>query len=372
MRNFESVGKIRENREKWGKCLTKLSNKASFSFVSASESGQPDKPLLDWVLSRFPNAPRTRVKQWILSGRVSVAGAVIRKPHQVLADPGTELQLLGRQAATLECASAWSIHPRVEILYLDASLAILNKGAGLVAVPAPNTKLSALSILSDFLAGRLKASPRGEPSRVLPPAYRGLEPLPVHRLDQYTSGVFCVALNSQARAHLIEQLKTHTMSRQYIAFVEGKLAAAQGTWRDWLRPSQDELRQHVVLSPGVRNAGGEAVEAITHYEVLREYRLGGSGHEVSKLRLQLETGRKHQIRVQAAGAGHPLIGDRTYNPNYRGKGTVNVAIEFSRQALHAEALELEHPERSGTRLRWTAPFPHDLQQLESVLRKARQ
>jgi 23S rRNA-/tRNA-specific pseudouridylate synthase len=119
-------------------------------------------------------------------------------------------------------ASGWQIHPRVSLLYLDSALAIVNKGPGLISVPAPNCDLSALSILADFLVGRLKARDRGVAGKSLPPAYRRLEPLPVHRLDQYTSGVFCMATNPAARHHLIEQFKAHTMKREYVAFVEGR------------------------------------------------------------------------------------------------------------------------------------------------------
>ena len=115
------------------------------------------------------------------------------------AGPGDALELLDRQATTLDCGSGWQIHPRVSLLYLDAALAIVNKGPGLISVPAPNCELSALSILADFLAGKLKAQDRGVAGKSLPPAYRRLEPLPVHRLDQYTSGVFCMATNPAAR-----------------------------------------------------------------------------------------------------------------------------------------------------------------------------
>jgi 23S rRNA-/tRNA-specific pseudouridylate synthase len=86
------------------------------------------------------------------------------------------------------------------------------------------------------------------------------------------------------------------------------------------------------------------------------------------LRLRLETGRKHQIRAQAAYAGLPLIGDRTYNPNYRERAGVKPLIPFSRQALHAEVLSLVHPEQAGREMSWTAALPKDLRQLEGFLR----
>jgi 23S rRNA pseudouridine1911/1915/1917 synthase len=300
-----------------------------------------------------------------------VDGVVIRKPHQIIADPGEALELGGRRATTLDCGSGWQIHPRVSLLYLDSSLAIVNKGPGLISVPAPNCDLSALSILADFLVGKLRAQDRGVAGKTLPPAYRRLEPLPVHRLDQYTSGVFCIATNATARHHLIEQLKARTMKREYVAFVEGRLNPPKGTWQQWLQLSQNELRQQIITEAQAKALGEEAREAITHYEVIAEYPLAGGTDFVSKLRLRLESGRKHQIRVQAAHASHPLIGDRTYNPGYRGHEPTGTTIDFPRQALHAEILDLEHPAQPGKRMRWTAELPKDLRQLEGSLRAAK-
>jgi 23S rRNA pseudouridine1911/1915/1917 synthase len=278
------------------------------------------------------------------------------------------LRLLDRQATTLECGSGWQIHPRVGLLFLDSAVAIVNKGPGLVSVPAANCDLSALSILADFLVGKLRAWKVGEAGRTLPPAYRKLEPLPVHRLDQYTSGVFCIALNPTARGRLIEQLKAHTMKREYVAFVDGRAPTPKGTWRHWLELSQDELRQQIVPAGRATASLSNAQEAITHYEVLAEYPLAGGKRFVSKLRLRLETGRKHQIRAQAAHVGLPLIGDRTYHPKYRETTGADGLIPFTRQALHAEVLDLEHPQRLGERMSWRAEMPKDLRQLEAGLR----
>jgi 23S rRNA pseudouridine1911/1915/1917 synthase len=329
------------------------------------------RPLLDWLLRKHPDTPKTRAKQWIVAGRVSVSGVVIRKPHQTIPDPGDALELRARHATTLACGSGWQIHPRVSLLYLDAALAIVNKGPGLISVPAADGDLSALSILADFLAGTLKARDRSVAGKSLPPVYRRLQPLPVHRLDQYTSGVFCMATSPGARHHLIEQLKAHTMKREYVAFVEGRSSAPKGVWRQWLQLSRDELRQHVLSETQARAAGAEAREAITHYEVIAEYPFAGGTRFVTKLRLRLETGRKHQIRVQAANAGLPLLGDRTYNPAVRVPDATNTRIDFPRQALHAEILTLEHPDQPGTRMSWTAELPKDLRQLENDLRSRR-
>ncbi len=331
--------------------------------------GTDARPLLDALLLRHPETPKGRAKQWILAGRVSVNGVVVRKPHQ----PTTEsdnIELGGRHATTLACGSGWQIHPRVSLLYLDTCVALVNKGPGLISVPAAEGDLSALSILADFLAGKLNPQNRSVTSKSLPPAYRRLQPLPVHRLDQFTSGVFCMATNPTARHHLIEQLKAHTMKREYVAYVEGHSQSSKGTWRHWLQLSRDELRQHVLSEAAARTAGEAAREAITHYEVIAEYPLAHGRGFITKLRLRLETGRKHQIRAQAANAALPLVGDRTYNPALRASHLAKPPIDFPRQALHAEVLSLEHPE-SGIRMSWTAELPKDLRQLEAGLRSGR-
>ena len=327
-----------------------------------------DCPLLHWLSRKYPDTPKSRAKQWILAGRVSVNGVILRKPHQILPDPGDALVLSDRHATTLACGAGWQIHPRVSLLYLDSALAIVNKGPGLISVPAAEGDLSALSILADFLAGKLKAQQRGVAGKSLPPAYRRLQLLPVHRLDQYTSGVFCIAANPAARQHLIGQLKAHTMQREYVAYVQGRAGAPTGTWRQWVQLSRDELRQRVLTDAQARAAGDEAREAVTHYEVIEEYARAGGTEFCGKLRLRLETGRKHQIRAQAAQAGMPLIGDRTYNPAYRARDPAHPPMDFPRQALHAEVLRLEHPERPGARMSWTAELPKDLRQLETALR----
>jgi 23S rRNA pseudouridine1911/1915/1917 synthase len=340
--------------------------------TAADSTQRQGRPLLEWLLEKYADTPKKRAKQWILAGRVSVNGVVIRQPNAIIPDPSGTLELLDRNATALDCGpDGWQIHPRVAILYLDAALAVVNKGPGLLSVPAEPEDLSALGILADFLSGKLRARDRGVAGRSLPPAYRQLEPLPVHRLDQYTSGVFCMAMNPAARQRLIDQLKVHSMKREYVAYVEGRPPQANGTWRNWLKLSADELRQFVVSDAGAKAANAEASEAVTHYEKIAEFPLAGSRQVVTKLRLRLETGRKHQIRAQAAHAGLPLVGDRTYHPKYHGDAPKAARIEFPRQALHAEVLSLDHPDKPDTRMTWTAALPKDLRQLEAALRSGR-
>ena len=160
------------------------------------------------------------------------------------------------------------------------------------------------------------------------------------------------------------------MQREYVAFVEGRAPNRAGTWRHRLQLSHDQMRQEVA-PPGKAGSGPGAQEAVTHYEVVAEYSLAGGKRFASQLRLRLETGLKHQIRVQAAQAGLPLIGDRTYNPNWRPVGGAAHGLEFSRQALHSELLTLDHPQIPGKRMTWRADLPKDLRQLEAALRQGK-
>lgn len=326
------------------------------------------RPLLEWLLALHPETPRTRAKQWILAGRVSVNGEVIRKPQALLADPGGTLRLLERQSTSLDCGNGWQIHPRVSLLHLDSALAIVHKEAGLVSVPAPSTDLSALSILQDFLRGQLRVADRTVGGRTLPPAFRRLNLFPVHRIDQFTSGVLCVACNPVARERLIDQVRSHAMKREYVAFVEGRPPASKGTWRDLLSLSPDQFEQRVITELPTSASAEKIQEAVTHYEVMETYPIGADDAFVTKLKLCLETGLRHQIRIQAAHAGLPLVGERKYRVGRDHRGGKVRGIDFPRQALHAVALTLEHPDQAGRQFTWHAPLPKDLRQLEHNLR----
>jgi 23S rRNA pseudouridine1911/1915/1917 synthase len=327
------------------------------------------KPLLEWLLLRYPDTPKTRAQQWVTGGRVSVGGTVIRRPQEPIPDPGATLELLDRHAASVNLDSPREIHPRVALLHLDGSLAVVNKGPGLISIPGPTSdEISALSILADYVAGRLQPRNRAAAARVLPAALRRLRPLPVHRLDKYTSGAFCMAMNPRARQRLVEQLRAGKIRREYIAFVEGRSARPRGNWRHWLELSHDELVQRIVSGPQA-SASGIAAEAVTHYEVVAEYRVPGTHAIISKLRLRLETGLRHQIRVQAAAEGVPLLGDRKYNPHYQQAHPPEGLPSFSRQALHAAVLGLAHPDRPGQEMVWKAELPGDLRELEEALGK---
>ena len=152
-----------------------------------------------------------------------------------------------------------------------------------------------------------------------------------HRLDRPASGVMVFALNRRAAGRLAEQFEARTVKKIYWACVSGRIEQGEGTWTDYVRKVPDEARAEVVSADHE-----EGRVAVLHYKVLKNYDWG------SWLQIELETGRTHQIRVQAATRGHPILGDAAYGST----------VAFGRQyederlraiALHARELEFNHP-----------------------------
>lgn len=324
------------------------------------------KTALEWLARDYPDSPKKRLKQWFARGRVQLDGEALTKPHHRLEDPGERL----RMGEALPGAKIFfksmptRIHAQVNLLYIDSSLAVVNKGPGLLSVPLPGkSQPSALSLLENYLQG--KGAPELDRHRV---NRTGLKPLPVHRIDQYTSGLLCFAMNPEAREHLVKQVREHSFLREYLALGDGQLEPRKGTWRSWFKLDEQGMEQAVFDEP----AEG-ATEAISHYDVLDTicWPTGrGEKHTVSRLRLRLETGLKHQLRIHAARAGVPLLGDRFYHPDFKKAAAAKAGPPYGckRQALHASSIGFIHPETGKTK-RFSTKFPRDLAELEQSLRE---
>ena len=323
-------------------------------------------PALHWLSLQFPDSPKKRLKEWFALGRVRLDGKVITKPHERMTDPGERLTLCDKStvfARVFFSEMPKRIHVNLNLLYIDEHLAIVTKAAGLLSVPLPEgDKPSALSILDSYLQGQGSAElDRNRINR------QRLTPLPVHRLDQYTSGLLCLAMNPEAREHLVEQVRSHSFIREYLALGDGKLAAPQGEWRSWFRLNESGLHQTVFDKP----TEGANV-AVSSYEVLDEFTWptkDNKTHTVSRLRLRLETGLRHQLRIHAARAGVPLLGDRTYNPDFKRAAETKSSPPHgcTRQALHASSIGFIHP-HTGKSLRFNSPLPEELTRVEAGLR----
>ena len=294
---------------------------------------------LDQVAAQlFPEYSRSRLSGWIKDGRLQVDGQSLRPRDTV--HGGSRLVLEAEQEAQGEWV-AQDID--LDIVYEDEQILVLNKPAGLVVHPAAGHQDGTL----------LNALLHRVPDLVNIPR-AGI----VHRLDKDTTGLMVVAKTLQAQTKLVEQLQARTVSRIYEAIVVGVVTAGGTIDAPIGRHGQQRQRMAVM-------DGGKL--AVSHYRVLERFR----SH--THVRVKLETGRTHQIRVHMAHVGFPLVGDPAYGGRFRippaaSATLVDIIKNFPRQALHARFLELDHP-LTGLRMKWEAPLPDDLVWVLTLLRQ---
>ncbi|WP_088332346.1 23S rRNA pseudouridine(1911/1915/1917) synthase RluD [Lacimicrobium sp. SS2-24] len=293
---------------------------------------------LDQVLAElFSDYSRSRIKEWILAGAVQVNGTVIDKPREKLLG-GEEVHI----AASIQEQQQHEAEAiTLDIQFEDEHILVINKPAGLVVHPgAGNQSGTLLNALLNHVPD-IGSVPRA-----------GI----VHRLDKDTTGLMVVAKTVPAQTHLVAQLQAREISREYEAVVNGTMVAGGSI--------DEPIGRHESkrTSMAVRAMGKPAV---THYRVKQKFR----AH--THLRLKLETGRTHQIRVHMAHLHHPIVGDPLYGGRPRPPKAASEALrqflrDFRRQALHAAQLELAHPV-TGEWLSWQAPLPQDMQSLLAIL-----
>ena len=294
---------------------------------------------LDLALARlFPEYSRSRLKSWLLNGAISVDGEQPRPRDPV---HGGEVVQLTAETEAVVLAEPEPI--ALDIVYEDESLAVINKPAGLVVHPG---------------AG----NPRGTLMNGLLHHVPTLEELPragiIHRLDKDTSGLLLVAKTLPAHTELVRTLASREISRYYLAVCIGVLTGGGTIDAPVGRHRVDRKRM------SVRDDGKPAV---THYTVLERF----AAH--TYIRVRLETGRTHQIRVHFAHRRHALLGDPVYGgrlalPAGASERLVAALRGFRRQALHAAELRLRHP-ATGQALEIEAPVPADLAALLDALRE---
>ena len=295
---------------------------------------------LDQVAAQlFADYSRSRLQSWIKKGQLRLDGRQCRPRDKVSA--GAVLQV----AAELEQETSWQPQDiDLDIIYEDDSILVLNKPAGLVVHPAAGHADGTLVNALLAHAPELAQLPRG-----------GI----VHRLDMETSGIMVVARTLSAHNDLVSQLQARSVKREYCAVVIGAMTGG-GTIDAPMGRHPKQRKKMAVLA-----AGGKP--AITHYRVTRRF-----GHH-TRIAVRLETGRTHQIRVHMAYKHYPLIGDPTYGgrprlPKGASERLITALRGFSRQALHAQALGLLHPQ-SGEELHFECPLPPDMIELLDVLQQ---
>jgi len=232
--------------------------------------------------------------------------------------------------------------PAPAILFEDSSLLVIDKPAGLVVHPA---KGHWDGTLIDWLKNHLGSKAAG--------AFADSERLGlVHRLDKDTSGVLVIAKTVEAQTAVSRQFRDRTVRKTYIAFVEGVPSASKGVIDAPVGRSRRQPNRMAVSS------GGRPSE--TAFEVNETF-----GKEVSQMTLHPKTGRTHQIRVHLAAIGHPIVGDRTYGA----QAVWGEKHGIHRSLLHAERLEIEHPE-TAKRVSFHAPWPDDFKEARQAFREA--
>ena len=294
---------------------------------------------LDQALAELvPEYSRSRLQQWIRSGEVTLDNRSQQAKAKVMGGENVRIdaEIIAQTASEPEPIP-------LDLVYEDEALLVVNKPAGLVVHPAAGnpagTLLNALLNHDESLAGLPRA---------------GI----VHRLDKNTTGLMVVARNLTAHKRLVEALQARVVKREYLTVVHSVLTAGGRIDAPIGRHPVDRKRMAVV-------SGGK--EAVTHYRVEERYR----AHTL--VRVQLETGRTHQIRVHMAHQHIPVLGDPAYGGRLRMPKGADAAFRdllsgFRRQALHATQLGLTHP-ISNEEMRWQAEVPEDMAQLIEVLRE---
>jgi len=291
------------------------------------------------LASLFPDFSRSKLQGWIKDGNALLDGRSVSNRHKVFGGEQVALHALLEMDNTCEAQDL-----PLEIVHEDDDVLIVNKPSGLVAHPAAGHSDGTLQNALLFHLPSLAALPRA-----------GL----VHRIDKDTTGLLMVAKTLKAHKSLVEQLQERSIHREYLALVHGFITGG-GTLDDPIGRHPSDRKRFAVRPDGK--------PSITHYRIERRFQ----AHTL--LRVKLETGRTHQIRVHLAHIHHPLVGDPVYGGRMRvpagaSPRVIDALQGFRRQALHAEALGLQHPS-TGEWLEWQATVPADMAALLEILNDA--
>ena len=277
-----------------------------------SYSVSSDGGLLDFLITAMPHRKRTTVKNLLKHNQVAVNGMPLTQFDHPL-HPGDEVKVnLTREFRVF-------YHRRVKLVYEDDDILVVNKGYGLLSMGNDKVREgTAYSILRDYVKW-------SDPRNKL---------FIIHRLDRDTSGLMMFAKNIRAKEAMQHNWNNMVLNRKYLAVVEGKPEEADGTIRSYLA----ENTEHEVYST---NDPAKGKLAVTRYKTLR------SRNGYTLLEVELDTGRKNQIRVHCKEMGHPIAGDRRYGAK---------SSPIHRLALHAQTLRFVHP-TTGHEMNFETPVP---------------
>lgn len=289
---------------------------------------------VDVGIARLFGISRTRASEIVLAGRVDLDGAVPARSTRL--EPGMMLTVeISAERPAVEVRAM--IAPGMELVHEDADIVVVDKPVGVAAHPSAGW--DGPTVLGHLAAAGISITAGGPPER------RGI----VSRLDVGTSGLMVVARSERAYPVLKAAFAERRVDKVYHAVAQGHLEPARGTIEAAIGRSQHHDYKYAVMSTGKH--------AVTHYRVLEQ--LQGA----DLLRVKLETGRTHQIRVHMSAMRHPLVGD----PLYGSDPTMAARVGLERQWLHAMELAFEHPVRGG-RVEFSSRYPEDLQKALDSLR----
>ena len=309
--------------------------------ITLSAEVQPEQmgQRLDQTLAElFPEYSRSRLKTWIEADLVKLNDRITNIPREKVLG-GEKIEI------TVEVEDETRFEPEnipLNIVYEDDDIIVINKPKDLVVHPgAGNPNGTVLNALLDHYP----------PIAEVPRA--GI----VHRLDKDTTGLMVVAKTIPAQTKLVRNLQKRKITREYEAVASGIMT--KGGTVDQPMARHATKRTLMAVHPMGK-------PAVTHYRIMENYR------NYTRLRLRLETGRTHQIRVHMAHIAHPLLGDQTYGgrprpPKNASEDFMEVLRNFKRQALHAVMLRLAHP-ITGEMMEWYAPLPDDFVELLNALK----
>lgn len=293
---------------------------------------------VDQFISKlFPEYSRSTVQKWISNGDVLINSRICKAKQKLKGFESISINVT-IQPAIVDKPQKMDL----SIIFEDDDIIVINKPAGLLVHPGSGNPDETL--LNGLLA-------HNDLQSLLPRA--GI----VHRLDKMTSGLMVVAKTSNAFNSLVSQLKDHTVARQYYAIVKGRLESKNTIDQPIGRHKTQRTKMAVVIN-GKR--------AVTHFDILENFK------HYTAIKVNLETGRTHQIRVHMHYVNHQLLGDPVYGNHLRvepsiEKGLKDVIREFPRQALHAQFLSFIHPTTNNT-VSYKCQIPDDLAELLEELR----
>jgi 23S rRNA pseudouridine1911/1915/1917 synthase len=292
---------------------------------------------LDQVVAElFPDYSRNRLATWIKEGRLTVDGKTMKPRDRALASAHVVLEVVDEPVIDWQPQTI-----PLDVIFEDEHILVVNKPAGMVVHPAAGHADGTLVNALLGYAPELDTLPRG-----------GI----VHRLDKETSGIMFVARSALAHKSLVAQLSERTVSRTYCAVCTGALTGGGKIDAPIDRHPTARTKMAVMA---------DGKPAVTHYRIAHRFK------HYTQLQVNLETGRTHQIRVHMAHRKWPLIGDPVYAGRQRipagaSEALITTLRNFPRQALHAQALEFEHP-ATGDWLEFETELPDDLVELLEVL-----